>query len=135
MEVYLELRGNRWIRVTGRLKQVVVSKGRKSLRYVLVGETIDKPPSTESWYSMKVPTGGLNKLILKLIEENKGHIVVFEKSEDSEYVAKTESMEALELVRKTIRDVLVAKGRTMQRDYGLGEESLKQSNADGKEEG
>lgn len=135
MEVYLELRGNRWIRVTGRLKQVVVSKGRKSLRYVLVGETVDKPPSTKSWYSMKVPASGLNKLILKLTEENTGHIVVFEKSEDGEYVAKTESMEALELVRKTIREVLVSKGKTMQRDYSLGEESLKQSNAVGKEEG
>ncbi|MGC8954106.1 MAG: hypothetical protein ACP5N5_05260 [Desulfurococcus sp.] len=135
MEVYLELRGNRWIRVTGRLKQVVVSKGRKSLRYVLVGETVDKPPSIKGWYSMKVPAGGLNKLILKLIEENTGHIVVFGRSEDGEYVAKTESIEALELVRKTIREVLVAKGRTMQRDYGLGEESLKQSNVVGKEEG
>ncbi|ADV65211.1 hypothetical protein Desmu_0908 [Desulfurococcus mucosus DSM 2162] len=112
MEVYVELRGNRWIRVTGRLKQVVVSKGRKSLRYVLVGESVGELPKLDGKYALRIPASKLNKVILRLIEEGKGYIIVFEKTGVDEYTAKAESMEALSLLKNIVEDVFSSGRRT-----------------------
>jgi len=118
MQIYLELRGKRWIRVSGRLKQVVVSKGRKSLRYVLIGETISRPPQVSNAYSRKIPSSKLNKIILRLIESRKDHTIVFEKTGVDEYTAKTDSKEALALLEEVVKEVF-ASGRKS----GSGESS------------
>jgi len=121
MQIYLELRGKRWIRVSGRLKQVVVSKGRKSLRYVLIGETISGPPQVSDAYSRKIPSSKLNKIILRLIESRKDHTIVFEKTGVDEYTAKTDSKEALALLEEVVKEVF-ASGRKSEGSESSPEE-------------
>ncbi|MEM1834598.1 MAG: hypothetical protein QXO80_05220 [Thermosphaera sp.] len=70
VKIYLKLPNSRWILVRDRLKQVTIRGGRKTTRYVLVGETLKEEPVIDDkrFESLTMPSGKVNKFIIKLLD-------------------------------------------------------------------
>lgn len=94
MRIYLNLRGKKWIMVEDVLEQVVTSKGRKVLRYILVGLSVDNPPldpsrSINEDNSLLVPANIVNKLIMKLLGKRIKELdVIFDYYDREHYLLK-----------------------------------------------
>lgn len=92
MAIFVKLPSGKWIKIKGVMTQVLVSKGRRSVRYVLTGESLNQPPELKSRYrSVSIPSTRVNKVLQILandyVKEGKGDIVV-EPLGREEYVAK-----------------------------------------------
>ncbi|MCY0868944.1 MAG: hypothetical protein OWQ48_07000 [Desulfurococcus sp.] len=103
MEVFVELRNGRWIRVAGWLKQT--PSPRRSTKYILVGESVENPPKLSSEHTLRVPASILNKIILSLLDSGENSIVVFERAGVAHYIAKAESRRALQIVNNIVEEV------------------------------
>lgn len=70
MGIYLKLRNGKWMLIKGRLSQVIVSRGRKSLRYIFTGETIEGEPSPRQKLTkgIAIPSTKVNKLMHYVLE-------------------------------------------------------------------
>lgn len=115
MAIFVKLPSGKWIKIKGVMTQVLVSKGRRSVRYVLTGESSDQPPELKSKYrSITIPSTRVNKVLQILASdyarENSGDIVI-EPSSREEYVAKCtgeacsallEAIKQLEKAHKTV---------------------------------
>ncbi|MEM1627748.1 MAG: hypothetical protein QXP02_03220 [Desulfurococcaceae archaeon] len=95
MKIYLNLRGKKWIIVEDVLEQVVISKGRKTLRYVLVGSSVNSPnlpvsKNTDGNKSLLVPAKIVNKLIMKLLNRKPKDLeVVLDYHDKEHYLLRT----------------------------------------------
>lgn len=70
MGIYLKLRNGKWMLIKGRLSQVVVSRGKKSLRYIFTGETIEGEPRPRQQLTkgLTVPSTKVNRVMHHLLE-------------------------------------------------------------------
>ncbi|MGB9828066.1 hypothetical protein IMZ38_03525 [Thermosphaera chiliense] len=70
MKIFMKLPSNRWILVKDRLKQVTIRSGRKTTRYVLVGETMKEEPvfPEKKFESLTIPSGRVNKFVIRLLD-------------------------------------------------------------------
>ncbi len=71
--IYVKLPSGQWIKIKGKISRVVIlkSKGKKSISFSLIGESIDKPPEPTGSNSEKLYISSLRvtKYILRLLDE------------------------------------------------------------------
>jgi hypothetical protein len=70
LKIFMKLPSNRWILIKDRLKQVTIRSGRKTTRYVLVGETLKEEPvfPQKKFETLTIPSGRVNKFAIKLLD-------------------------------------------------------------------
>ena len=71
--IYVKLPSGQWIRIKGKISRVIIikSKGKKSISFSLIGESIDKPPEPTSSNPEKlyISSFRVTKYILRLLDE------------------------------------------------------------------
>lgn len=110
MRVYVKLRDDLWLLVNRKIEQTTVTKKRKTTRYILAGESVDKPEIGEAYESVKIPRSIVNKVISRLIDVEDDHIVIIETKTPELCIAKAPKR-VLTLVENIVKEITSARSK------------------------
>jgi hypothetical protein len=89
VKIYLKTRSGKWILVSSKLEHTVVKGRKRSVKYILAGESVDPPSYSSVKSEIELPATMTTKLISALLDKKREKLVVLVEPRDSlHYVVK-----------------------------------------------